>query len=171
MVAAVTSLPRVRFFIFHFESGLVLKIVFEKVFLGAFFAIFFIFHFRALLTEEMEKEHAHINSGGFNKLATCSLLSSFCFKCVHLSFFLNWLCTRVCKDLARSSHTPQTMLAPRRYTLFFSFASHSLHPPSPRSSHVHSLATRLSFWPRPTVTPPPWSSSWRQARTRRRRAG
>jgi len=30
MVAAVTSLPRVRFFIFHYESGLVLKIVFEN---------------------------------------------------------------------------------------------------------------------------------------------
>ena len=29
-VAAVTSSPRVRFFIFHYESGLVLKIVFEN---------------------------------------------------------------------------------------------------------------------------------------------
>jgi len=31
------------------------------------------FHFRALLTEEMKKEHAHINGGGCNKLATCLL--------------------------------------------------------------------------------------------------
>jgi hypothetical protein len=66
------------FFIFHYESGLVLKIVFEMFFLGAFFPIFFIFHFRALLTEEMKKEHAHINGGGCNKLATCLLSSSFC---------------------------------------------------------------------------------------------
>ena len=53
--------------------------------------------------------------------------------------FPNCVCTRalhmcfhsyMCKDLARSSHTPQAMLAPRRYTLFLSFAAHSLHPPS-----------------------------------------
>ena len=31
------------------------------------------FHFRALLTEEMEKTRAHINGGGCNKLATCLL--------------------------------------------------------------------------------------------------
>ena len=74
MVAAVTSLPGVCFFIFHYESGLVLKIVFENVFFGRLFPhFFFIFHFRALLTEEMEKEYAHINGGGCNKLATCSL--------------------------------------------------------------------------------------------------
>ena len=42
----------------------------------------------------------------------------------------------MCKDLARSSHPPQAMLAPRRHTLFLSFAAHSLHPPSPLSSHV-----------------------------------
>jgi hypothetical protein len=35
--------------------------------------VFFIFPFRALLTEEMEKERAHINGGGCDKLATCSL--------------------------------------------------------------------------------------------------
>jgi hypothetical protein len=70
-VAAVTSLPRVRFFIFHYESGLVLKIIFEKYFFGApLFFRFFHFSFRALLTKEMEKEHAHINGGGCNKLAT-----------------------------------------------------------------------------------------------------
>ena len=34
------------------------------------------FHFRALLTEKMEKEHAHINGGGCNMLATCLLSSS-----------------------------------------------------------------------------------------------
>ena len=126
------------FFIFHYESGLVLKIVFEMFFLGAFFPIFFIFHFRALLTEEMKKEHAHINGGGCNKLATCLLSSSFCLENVHLSSFF-CVCTRalhmcfhsyMCKDLARSSHPPQTMLAPRRHTLFLSFAAHSLHPPS-----------------------------------------
>jgi hypothetical protein len=72
-VAAVTSLPRVCFFIFHYESGLVLKIVFEKSNLVCISPVFFIFHFRALLTEKMENEHAHINGGGCNKLATCSL--------------------------------------------------------------------------------------------------
>jgi hypothetical protein len=40
---------------------------------GLFFSVFFIFQFRALLTEEMKKEHAHINGGGCNKLATCLL--------------------------------------------------------------------------------------------------
>ena len=108
------------FFIFHYESGLVLKIVFEMFFLGAFFPIFFIFHFRALLTEEMKKEHAHINGGGCNKLATCLLSSSFCLENVqfYYFFFPNCVCTRalhmcchsyMCKDLAHSSqctHTP-----------------------------------------------------------------
>jgi len=37
---------------------------------GAHFPRFFFFHFRALPTEEMEKEHAHINGGGCNELAT-----------------------------------------------------------------------------------------------------
>ena len=118
MVAAVTSLPRVCFFIFHYERGLVLKIVFDKKKLVHIFSHFFIFHFRALLTEEMEKEHAHINGGGCNKLATCLLSSSFCLENVHLSFFLICVCTRalhmcfhsyMCKDLAHSSqctHTP-----------------------------------------------------------------
>ena len=45
------------------------------------------FHFRALLTEEMEKEHAHINGGGCVKLATCLLSSTFCLENVHLSYF------------------------------------------------------------------------------------
>ena len=182
-------------------------------------------------------------------------------------FFPNWLCTRalhmcfhsyMCKDLAHSSqftHSPQTMLAPRRHTFFLSFASHSLLPPSSflscvdvwlhgthlclgKRSHrrreappggrrgqgregqgkrlrendtqrdrkfdemvalprgklpllagtlvplfcrsltpssilfplmCRCLATRHSLGPRKTVTPPPWSSSWRQARTRRQR--
>jgi len=75
MVAAETSSPRVCFFIYHYESGLVLKTVFDNFVLGAFFPFFFffIFQFRALLTEEMEKEHAHINGGGYNTLATCLL--------------------------------------------------------------------------------------------------
>ena len=73
MVAAVTSLPRVRFFIFHYESGLVLKIISKSIRLVRISPHFFIFHFRALLTEEMKKEHAHINGGGCNKLATCLL--------------------------------------------------------------------------------------------------
>jgi len=72
-VAAVTSLPRVCFFIFHYERGLVLKIVFDKKNWVHIFFHFFIFHFRALLTEEMEKEHAHIVGGGCDKLATCLL--------------------------------------------------------------------------------------------------
>ena len=73
MLAAVTSLPRVRFFIFHYESGLVLKIISKSIRLVRLFPHFFIFHIRALLTEEMEKEHAHINGGGCDKLATCLL--------------------------------------------------------------------------------------------------
>ena len=73
-VAAVTSLPRVCFFIFLYESGLVLKIVLEKYLFGApFFSVYFFFHFRAFRTEEMKKEHAHINGGGCDKLATCLL--------------------------------------------------------------------------------------------------
>jgi len=42
----------------------------KKTIWFALFTIFFIFHFRALLTEEMERKHAHINGGGCNKLAT-----------------------------------------------------------------------------------------------------
>jgi hypothetical protein len=45
----------------------------------------------------------------------------------------------------------------------------SLTPSSILFPLMHSLATRLSLRPRATVTPPPWSSSWRQARTRTRR--
>ena len=43
MVAAVTSLPRVRFFIFHYESGLVLKIVFDNFVLVRISPVFFVF--------------------------------------------------------------------------------------------------------------------------------
>jgi len=139
------------------------------------------FHFRALPTEEMKKEHALINSGGCAKLATCLLSSSFCLEMpfIIFSFFASAPAHYTCAFIPtcvktwptpRSSHTPQAMLAPRRHTLFLSFAAHSLHPPSPLSSHVHSMAKRLSLRPRPTVAPPPWSSSWRQARTRTRRA-
>ena len=48
-MAAVTSLPRVRFFIFHYESGLVLKIVSEKNnlvrLIFPFFSFFIFEHF------------------------------------------------------------------------------------------------------------------------------
>ena len=68
----------------------------------------------------------------------------------------------------RSSHTPQAMLAPCRHPCS------SLLPLTHSILHLlfplmHRMATRLSFGPRATVAPPPWSSSWRQARTRRRR--
>ena len=137
-----------------------------------FFHFFFI---RALPTEEMEKEHAHINGGGCNKLATCLLSSSFCLENVHLSSFF-CVCTRalhmcfhsyMCKDLARSSHPPQTMLAAQAHLV--PLFCRSLTPSSILFPLMHSLATRLSLRPRATVTPPPWSSSWRQARTRTRR--
>ena len=161
-MTAVTSLPRVCFFIFHYERGLVLKIVFDKKNLVHIFSHFFIFHFRALLTEEMEKEHAHINGGGCNKLATCLLSSSFCLENVHISFFF-CVCTRalhmcfhsyMCKDLARSSHTPQAMLAPCRHPCS------SLLPLTHSILHLlfplmHRMAARLSLRPRSTITPPP----------------
>ena len=74
MVAAVTSLPGVCFFIFHYESGLVLKIVFEKYLFGApFFPFIFFFIFEHFPPKKWKKEHAHINGGGCNKLATCLL--------------------------------------------------------------------------------------------------
>jgi hypothetical protein len=107
------------------------------------------------------------------------LSSSFCLENVqfYYFFFPNCVCTRalhmcfhcyMCKDLARSSHTPQTTLAPCRHPCS------SLLPLTHSILHLlfplmHSLAARLSLRPRPTVTPPPWSSSWRQARTRTRR--
>jgi hypothetical protein len=118
-------------------------------FWGAFFPIFsfFIFHFRALPTEEMKKEHALINGGGCAKLATCSLSSSFCLEMpfIIFSFFASAPAHYTCAFIPtcvkpwptpRSSHPPQTMLAPRRHTLFLSFAAHSLHPPSPLSFHA-----------------------------------
>ena len=85
------------------------------------FPLFFIFHFRALLTNEMKKKHAHINGGGCNKLATCSLSSSFCLE--NVQFFFQFASARARHTCAfiptcvktwptpRSSHTPQTMLA------------------------------------------------------------
>ena len=117
----MTSLPRVRFFIFHYESGLVLKIISKSIRLVRISPHFFIFHFRALLTEEMKKEHAHINGGGCNKLATCLLSSSFCLE--NVQFFFQFASARARHTCAfiptcvktwptpRSSHTPQTMLA------------------------------------------------------------
>ena len=62
-------------FIFHYESGLVLKIISKITIWCAFFSVYFFFHIRALLTEEMKKEHAHINGGGCDKLATCLLFN------------------------------------------------------------------------------------------------
>jgi hypothetical protein len=53
MAAAVTSLPRVCFFIFHYESGLVLKIVFEIFFWCAFSPFF---HFSFSITSHRRNE-------------------------------------------------------------------------------------------------------------------
>jgi hypothetical protein len=148
-VAAVTSSPRFCFFIFHYESGLVLKIVFEKNNLVRFFFHFFIFHFRALRTKEMEqKTRAH----QWRRLQQACHVFAFIFflfgnAIYHIFVFPNCFCTRallmcfhsyMCKDLAHSSQftPPKTMLAPRRHTLFLSFAAHSLHPPSPLSFHA-----------------------------------
>jgi len=140
------------------------------------------FHFRALLTEEMEKEHAHINGGGCVKLATCLLSSTFCLENVHLSYFyfsklrLHARTTHVLsflhvqrpgpllavhtppKPCSRRAGTPCSSLLPLTHSIL-----HLLFP------FMHRLAPRLSLRPRATVTPPPWSSSWRQARTRTRR--
>jgi len=145
-----------------------------------FFPIFFIFHFRALPTEEMKKEHALINGGGCNKLATCLLSSSFCLENVLLSYFLflrlHPRTTHVLsflhvqrpgpllavhtppKPCSRRAGTPCSSLLPLTHSIL-----HLLFP------LMYRLAPRLSFMPRATVTPPPWSSSWRQARTRTRR--
>jgi len=56
MAAAVTSLPRVCFFIFHYESGLVLKIVYEKKQFGALFSHFFHFSFSSTSHRRNEKK-------------------------------------------------------------------------------------------------------------------
>ena len=167
-MTAVTSLPRVCFFIFHYERGLVLKIVFDKKNLVHIFYHFFIFHFRALLTEEMEKEHAHINGGGCNKLATCLLSSSFCLENVqfYYFFFPNCVCTRalhmcfhcyMCKDLAHSSQfTPPPNHARAVQAHLVPLFCLSLTPSSILFPLMcRCLAPRLSFWPRSEVTPPP----------------
>ena len=73
MLAAVTSSPRVCFHLLFVWLGLGLQPFLKSIRLVHIFFHFSIFHFRALLTEEMEKEHAHINGGGCDKLATCSL--------------------------------------------------------------------------------------------------
>ena len=194
MVAAVTSLLRDCFFIFHFERGLVLKIISKSIrlvrlfpiffhflfsstsdwrngkktrahqwwrlwqarhvfaflfsitrvasfwklflkmfFLGAFSPIFFILHFRALLTKEMDKEHAHFNGGDCNKLATCSL------------FIFHYESGLVLK------------------TVFDNFVLVRISP-FLIQGHLLSLcafrrAKRLSAMPRISATPPSWSSS------------
>jgi len=157
------------------------KSIFEKNNLVRFFPVFFFFHFRALLTEEMEKKHAHINAGGCNNIATCSLTSSFYLK--NVQFFFSKLALH-----ARTTHVLSFLHVQRPGPLL---AVHTLTPNHARAAQAHllplfclsltpssilfplmcrCLATRLSLRPRPTVTPPPWSSSWRQARTRRQRA-
>jgi len=73
MLAAVTSSPRVCFHLLFVWLGLGLQPFLKSIRLVRISPHFFIFHFRALLTEEMKKEHAHINGGGCNKLATCLL--------------------------------------------------------------------------------------------------
>ena len=119
MLAAVTSSPRVCFHLLFVWLGLGLQPFLKSIRLVHIFFHFSIFHFRALLTEEMEKEHAHINGGGCNKLATCLLSSSFCLENVqfYYFFFPNCVCTRalhmcfhcyMCKDLAHSSQFPHT---------------------------------------------------------------
>ena len=87
MLAAVTSSPRVCFHLLFVWLGLGLQPFLKSIRLVHIFFHFSIFHFRALLTEEMEKEHAHINGGGCVKLATCLLSSTFCLENVHLSYF------------------------------------------------------------------------------------
>jgi len=166
MVAAVTSSPRVRFFIFHDESGLFLKIISKSIRLVRLFPHFFIFHFRALLTEEMEKEHAHIVGGGCNKLATCLLSSSFCLENVQFYYFYSKL-----RLHARTTHVLSFLHVQRPGPLL---AVHT--PPKPCSRRAgtpcssllpltHSIlhllfplmcrvAPRLSFGPRSTATPP-----------------
>jgi hypothetical protein len=64
------------------------------------------------------------------------------------------------KPCSRRAGTPCSSLLPLTHSI--------LHP---LSSHVYRMAPRLSWMPRATVAPPPWSSSWRQARTRRQRTG
>ena len=165
MAAAATSLPRVRFIIFHYESGLVLKIVFEKYLFGAPFSpFFFIFHIRALPTEEMKKEHALINSGGCAKLATCLLSSSFCLEMpfIIFSFFASAPAHYTCafiptcvktwpavptppKPCSRRAGTPCSSLLPLTHSI--------LHLLFPLMYSV--MATRLSLRPRNSVTPPP----------------
>ena len=156
------------------------KSIFEKNNLVRFFPVFFFFHFRALLTEEMEKKHAHINAGGCNNIATCSLTSSFYLK--NVQFFFSKLALH-----ARTTHVlsflhvqrPGPLLAVHTHPKPCSRRAGTLVPLFCRSLTPSSilfplmcrcLAPRLSLRPRKTVTPPPWSSSWRQARTRRQRA-
>jgi len=140
MVAAVTSLPGVCFFIFHYESGLVLKIVFEKYLFGAPFSPFFsFFNFEHFSQKKWKKNTRTSMVAAVTSLPRVSFLSSFCLENVHISFFF-CVCTRalhmcfhsyMCKDLAHSSqftHPKPCSLC--RHTLFLSFASHSLHPPS-----------------------------------------
>jgi len=55
MAAAVTSLPRVCFFIFHYESGLVLKTVFDKKIWCAFLPFFPFFHFDHFAQKKWKK--------------------------------------------------------------------------------------------------------------------
>ena len=150
------------FFIFITRVASFRKSIFEKNNLVRFFPVFFFFHFRALLTEEMEKKHAHINAGGCNNIATCSLTSSFYLKNVQFFFSKLALHARTTHVLSflhvqrpgpllavhthpnpcsRRAGTPCSSLLPLTYSILFPL--------------MHRMATRLSFWPRPTVTPPP----------------
>ena len=117
MVAAVTSSPRVCFFIFHYESGLVLKIVFENVFLGRLFPHFFIFHFSFSSTSHRRNEKRTRAHQWWRLCQACHVFAFIFFlfgnAIYHIFFFC--VCTRalhmcfhsyMCKALAHSSQFP-----------------------------------------------------------------
>ena len=175
-MAAVTSSPRVRFFIFLYESGLVLKIVIEKYLFGAPFSPFIsFFNFEHFPPKKSIKNTRPKTVAAVTRSPRVRFHLTFVWKMsIHHIFYFSKLrlharTTHVLsflhvQDLAHSSqfiHTPNH--ARRAGTLLvLSFASHSLHPPSSflscigwqNGSHLplthsilHPLSSHVSVFP------------------------
>ena len=129
MAAAVTSLPRVCFFIFHYESGLVLKIVFEKKQFGAHFFHFFHFSFSST---------SHKRNGTKNtRTSMAAAATSLPRVCFHLLFVwkchLSYFCFSKLLLHARTTHVLSFLHVQRPGPLL------AVHPPQnhARAAQAH----------------------------------
>ena len=165
-MAAVTSSPRVRFFIFLYESGLVLKIVIEKYLFGAPFSPFIsFFNFEHFPPKKSIKNTRPKTVAAVTRSPRVRFHLTFVWKMsIHHIFYFSKLrlharTTHVLsflhvqrpgpllavhthpKPCSRRAGTPCSSLLPLTYSILFPL--------------MYRMAPRLSLRPRPTVAPPP----------------